>query len=116
LVFTARNQDILYSLPLVGTILGAIISTPQQKFFGRKWSLLQDYTFSIGGVFLQLFAPNFGAFVAGRFWNGIGYGSALAIAPLYLADIVPASYRGISVASSNVSAREATLHSDAVLG
>ncbi|KAJ9132589.1 Major facilitator superfamily domain, general substrate transporter [Pleurostoma richardsiae] len=102
LVFTARNQDILYSLPLVGTILGAVISTPQQNYFGRKWSLIQDYTFSIGGVFLQLFAPNFGAFVAGRFWNGLGYGSALAIAPLYLADIVPASYRGISVASSNI--------------
>ncbi|KAK9364665.1 general substrate transporter [Lipomyces kononenkoae] len=100
--FTARNQDLLFSLPLVGTIFGAWSASPIQRKFGRKWSVIGCYTVSIGGVFLQLFAKNLAMFVIGRTWNGVGYGCAMAISPLYLSEIVPASLRGRAVSSQNI--------------
>ncbi|KAL9931277.1 hypothetical protein V8E36_009884 [Tilletia maclaganii] len=101
LVFSTRNQNLLISLPLVGTILGACLATPLQNFMGRKWALMFCYAFSIPAVFLELFAPNLGAFIGGRLWNGLSYGAALAIGPLMLADMVPTHLRGFSVASAN---------------
>lgn len=68
----------------------------------RKGSLLTCYLFSIAPLFLELFAPNLAAFVCARFWNGLAYGAALAIGPLYLADLVPASLRGRAVTSMNI--------------
>ncbi|KAE8231465.1 hypothetical protein CF326_g3521 [Tilletia indica] len=101
LVFSTKNQNLLISLPLVGTILGACIAAPLQNRIGRKWALMLCYTFSLPAVFLELFAPNLGAFIGGRLWNGISYGAALAIGPLMLADLVPVQIRGFSVASAN---------------
>lgn len=40
LAFTARNQNLLFSVPLVGSIFGAILSTPLQNYCGRKWGLV----------------------------------------------------------------------------
>ncbi|KAK9244828.1 general substrate transporter [Lipomyces tetrasporus] len=101
-VFTARNQNLIFSVPLVGTIIGAWAASPIQLKYGRKWSVTGCYVFSIGGVFLQLFATNLGMFVAGRIWNGVGYGCAMAISPLYLSEVVPASMRGRAVSSQNI--------------
>ncbi|UZJ55551.1 hypothetical protein CBS101457_004871 [Exobasidium rhododendri] len=101
-VLTARNQSILFSVPLTGTVIGALASSPMQARFGRKWSLICSYCFSIGAVFVQLFAPTFPVFIVGRWWNAVSYGSALAIAPNYLADLVPASMRGRFVSAANI--------------
>lgn len=40
LAFTARNQNLLFSVPLVGSIFGAILATPLQNKCGRKWGLV----------------------------------------------------------------------------
>ncbi|KAK0533081.1 hypothetical protein OC842_003095 [Tilletia horrida] len=101
LVFSTRNQNLLFSLPLVGTIFGAMLATPLQNLIGRKWALMACYAFSLPAVFLELFAPNLGAFIGGRLWNGLAYGAALAIGPLMLADLVPVHLRGFSVTSAN---------------
>jgi len=101
-VFTARNQDLLFSVPLVGSIFGALLAAPSNARYGRKWTLIGCYFVSIGGVFLQLFAPNMGAFVAGRFWNTFVTGMAMATAPLYLSEIVPPSMRGRAVTTINI--------------
>ena len=101
-VFTARNQDLLFSLPLVGSVFGALIAPPLNFRHGRKLTLIGSYFMSIGGVFLQLFAPNLATFVIGRFWNCFVTGIASATAPLYLSEIVPSSMRGRAVASINI--------------
>lgn len=101
-MFTARNQDLLFSVPLVGSVFGAIIAPPLNFRYGRKLTLVGSYFLSIGGVFLQLFAPNIAAFVTGRFWNSFVTGIASATAPLYLAEAVPSSMRGRAVASINI--------------
>ncbi|KAL3470263.1 general substrate transporter [Aspergillus californicus] len=102
LVLTARNQNLIFSVPLVGSIVGGIAASPLNNSFGRKWPLVGAYIFSIGGGFLQLFARNIGEFVGGRFLNAIAIGVANATAPLYLSEVVPPSMRGRSVASINI--------------
>lgn len=102
LVLTAGNQTLLLSVPLVGSILGALFAFPLNNFLGRKWPLLLAYLTSIGGTFIQIFSPNIGAFVAGRFIVAIALGIANATAPLYLSEVVPVSIRGRVVSSINV--------------
>ncbi|KAJ5675924.1 hypothetical protein N7462_008821 [Penicillium macrosclerotiorum] len=101
-VLTARNQNLIFSLPLVGSVVGGLLASPLNFHFGRKWPLVTAYIVSLGGGLLQVFAPNLGAFVGGRFINGIAFGIATATAPLYLAEVVPASMRGRSVSSVNI--------------
>ncbi|MCJ1268007.1 hypothetical protein MMC22_007893 [Lobaria immixta] len=101
-VFTARNQDLVFSVPLVGSIIGALLSPVLNTHYGRKWTLIGSYFLSVGGAFLQLFAPNLAGFVIGRFWNSFVTGIAGATAPLYLSEIVPSSMRGRAVTLSNV--------------
>ncbi|KAF7713477.1 MFS-type Sugar/inositol transporter [Penicillium ucsense] len=102
LVLTARNQDLVFSLPLVGSILGGLLSSPLNYYLGRKWPVILAYVVSVGGGLLQVFAPNLGAFVGGRSINGVAMGIAMATAPLYLSEVVPASMRGRSVTSINI--------------
>lgn len=101
-VLTAGNQSLILSVPLVGSILGALGAFPLNNFLGRKWPLLFAYFVSIAGTFLQIFSPTIGAFVAGRFIVSIAMGIANATAPLYLSEVVPVAIRGRVVACINV--------------
>lgn len=66
----AFNQNLLTAVPMIGAALGSFISAPLQKRVGRKRTFLVAYTFfCVPGSILQAFAPNIGAFVAGRVWN-----------------------------------------------
>ncbi|KAJ5139075.1 uncharacterized protein N7515_003923 [Penicillium bovifimosum] len=101
-VLTARNQNLVFSLPLVGSVIGGLVASPMNYHLGRKWPLMAAYVISVGGGLLQVFAPNLGAFVGGRSINGIALGIANATAPLYISEVVPASIRGRCVASMNI--------------
>ncbi len=101
-VLTAVNQNLIFAIPLLGSIIGAVAATPLQNRLGRKGALLFSYAFSLPPLFLELFAPNLAAFVLARWWNGLAYGVALAAGPLYLADLVPARMRGRAVTSMNI--------------
>lgn len=86
-ILTARNQDLVFSLPLVGAVVGGLLASPLNFHFGRKWPLVAAYILSVGGGLLQVFAPNLGAFVGGRSINGVAFGTATATAPLYLSEV-----------------------------
>ncbi|KAJ5099172.1 hypothetical protein N7532_006173 [Penicillium argentinense] len=101
-VLTARNQNIIFSIPLVGAAIGGLLASPLNFHFGRKWPVVAAYIISIGGGLLQVFAPSLGAFVGGRFINGLAMGTAMATAPLYLSEVVPPPVRGRSVSSLNI--------------
>ncbi|CAG8072516.1 unnamed protein product [Penicillium olsonii] len=101
-VLTARNQNLVFSLPLVGSVLGGLLASPMNFHWGRKWPLIAAYIVSVGGGLLQVFAPNLGAFIGGRAINAVALGIVNATAPLYIAEVVPASIRGRSVSSTNI--------------
>ncbi|KAJ5202373.1 hypothetical protein N7449_004452 [Penicillium cf. viridicatum] len=101
-VLTARNQNLVFSLPLVGSVIGGLLASPMNFHLGRKWPLIIAYFVSIGGGLLQVFAPNLGAFVGGRSINSVALGIINATAPLYISEVVPASIRGRCVSSMNI--------------
>lgn len=68
--FTARNLNLIISVPLVGAALGTFIAAPLLKYIGRKRTFLIAYfIMCTPGSLLQLLAPNLAAMVIGRFWN-----------------------------------------------
>ncbi|KAE8144185.1 hypothetical protein BDV25DRAFT_107508 [Aspergillus avenaceus] len=105
---TAHNQNVVFSVPLVGSILGGLAASPLNFHLGRKRPVIMAYVISVGGGLLQVFAPSLVVFVVGRFINGIAMGIANGTAPLYLSEVrgrflvVPASMRGRSVTSLNI--------------
>lgn len=101
-VFTANNQSLIFSTPIVGSVIGALMAPIFQKYVGRKWILIGSYIFGLGGNFLQIFAPNLIAFVIGRLWANYASGLGAATAPLYLSEVCTSAVRGAAVASSNI--------------
>ncbi|KXG51181.1 Major facilitator superfamily domain, general substrate transporter [Penicillium griseofulvum] len=101
-VLTARNQNLVFSLPLVGSVIGGLLGSPMNFHFGRKWPLIIAYLVSVGGGLLQVFAPNLGAFVGGRSINAVALGIVGVTAPLYVSEVVPAPIRGRCVSSMNI--------------
>lgn len=66
----ARSLDLIICVPLVGAAFGAFLAIPLQKRFGRKKPLMLAYALlCLPGSMLQLFAPDLGSLVIGRFWN-----------------------------------------------
>jgi sugar porter (SP) family MFS transporter len=102
LVLTANHQNLVFCLPLVGSIIGAAAAAPLTTRFGRKWPIVVAYVLSVPGTFLQTFAPNLAAFVVGRLFNSIMLAMGTTIAPLYLSEVVPARFRGRAVTSTNI--------------
>lgn len=84
---TARNRNIIFSVPLVGSVFGGLAASPLNFRLGRKPPVLIAYVISIGGGLVQLFAPNLAVFVSGRFMNAIAMGIANATVPLYLSEV-----------------------------
>lgn len=87
-VLTARNQNLVFSLPLVGSVVGGLLASPLNFHLGRKWPLIIAYFVSVGGGLLQVFAPNLGAFVGGRSINSVALGIINATAPLYISEVL----------------------------
>lgn len=87
-VLTARNQNLVFSLPLVGSVIGGLLASPMNFHLGRKWPLIIAYFVSVGGGLLQVFAPNLGAFVGGRSINSVALGIINATAPLYISEVL----------------------------
>lgn len=83
---------------LLGCFIGAIISGPLSKFYGRKLSLIFSavlFTLSAWGSGLPDFLPQtVSALVFFRVIGGLGIGIASMNAPMYIAELAPAKVRG----------------------
>ncbi|CAI6088080.1 unnamed protein product [Clonostachys chloroleuca] len=94
----ARNLNLLTPVPLVGAAIGTFIAPAGMRRLGRKKTMIAAYSLlCTPGSFLQLFAPNMAALVVGRFWNYVGISILTTTAPLYLAEFVPADFRGRAI-------------------
>lgn len=83
---------------ILGTIAGAVIVGRPADRFGRRnvlFVLALLYLFSAIGSAL---AQNWSMFLIYRFLGGIGVGGSSVVAPMYIAEITPASKRGRMVA------------------
>jgi len=82
------------SMALWGTVFGSFFGGWPTERFGRKKTL-----FGIGVLYFvsavgSAFAPEVYSFMLARFIGGLGVGASTVAAPLYIAEISPARWRG----------------------
>jgi SP family xylose:H+ symportor-like MFS transporter len=89
---------------LMGAIVGSVVVAKPTDVFGRRSVL-----FALAAMFLVVsigcaLAWNLGLFILFRFLGGIAVGSASVVAPVYIAELSPAAYRGrlVTITQLNV--------------
>ncbi|KAI1738598.1 general substrate transporter [Xylaria scruposa] len=80
----------------VGSIAGALIAFLVCDRIGRIWATRQLCLLWILGIAIFMgHGNNLGAVYAGRFVAGLGVGQTPVVGPVYIAEIAPASIRGL---------------------
>lgn len=89
-----KQINVLVGALNVCSIFGSLAAGKTSDWIGRRYTIvLAAFTFLCGALLMGL-APNFSYLMAGRVIAGIGVGYTLMIAPVYTAEISPASARG----------------------
>mmetsp|Transcript_19704 Transcript_19704/g.44730 ORF Transcript_19704/g.44730 Transcript_19704/m.44730 type:complete len:622 (-) Transcript_19704:68-1933(-) len=84
-------------------MIGALVSIYVSDKYGRRNTFRAAAIGFIVGVLIMSGAPNYTVLMIGRFFVGIGIGVGLAIDPIYISEIAPASHRGSLVTWSEIS-------------
>ncbi|XP_043709870.1 putative polyol transporter 1 isoform X1 [Telopea speciosissima] len=84
---------------LIGTLslyslIGSAAAGRTSDWIGRRYTIVFAAVIFFIGALMMGFAINYAFLMAGRFVAGIGVGYALMIAPVYTAEVSPASCRG----------------------
>ncbi|GES63264.1 general substrate transporter [Aspergillus terreus] len=80
----------------IGSVGGALFAFLVCDRIGRLWATRQLCALWIIGIAIFMGANgNLGAIYAGRFVAGLGVGQTVVVGPVYLAEIAPASVRGL---------------------
>lgn len=80
----------------IGSVGGALFAFLVCDRIGRLWATRQLCVLWIIGIAIFMAANgNLGAIYAGRFVAGLGVGQTVVVGPVYLAEIAPASVRGL---------------------
>ena len=82
------------SSALWGTIIGALMAGYPGQKFGRRDSLRIMAVFYLLSALGCAFAWNWGSLVAFRIIGGLGIGGSSVLAPMYIAELAPAKWRG----------------------
>jgi SP family xylose:H+ symportor-like MFS transporter len=83
---------------LIGTILGAWLSSKPSDAFGRRRTLSLLAILYLVSAIGSAFAWNWLSFVTARFIGGLAVGGSSVVGPVYIAEISPAGSRGRLVA------------------
>ncbi|KAL7002723.1 Polyol transporter 5 [Sarracenia purpurea var. burkii] len=86
--------EILMGILNVYSLLGSAAAGRTSDWIGRRYTIVLASVIFFAGAILMGFAPNYAFLMFGRFIAGIGVGFALMIAPVYTAEVSPASSRG----------------------
>ncbi len=87
------EQGLVVGAPTLGAIIAASVVGYLSDYFGRKKILLLIAALYLASIVGSSFAINYNMLVAFRFVGGLAFAS-LMIAPLYIAEVSPASLRG----------------------
>ena len=87
-------QGVAMSTALIGCLVGAMVAGAAADKYGRKPLLtVSAVLFTVSAIGTGLFS-DFTLFNIARFVGGMGIGVASALAPMYIAEVSPASIRG----------------------
>ncbi|XP_062187786.1 polyol transporter 5-like [Phragmites australis] len=94
LKITDVQLEILMGILNVYSLVGSFAAGRTSDWIGRRYTIVFAAVIFFVGAFLMGFAVNYGMLMFGRFVAGVGVGYALMIAPVYTAEVSPASARG----------------------
>ncbi|XAR72830.1 hypothetical protein NMG60_11019603 [Bertholletia excelsa] len=86
--------EVLMGIMNLYSLVGAAVAGRTSDWVGRRYTIVIAAVFFFVGAILMGLAPNYAFLMVGRFVAGVGMGYALMIAPVYTAELSPASYRG----------------------
>lgn len=86
--------EILIGILNVYSLVGSAAAGKTSDLIGRRYTIVFASAIFFVGALLMGFATNYSFLMVGRFVAGIGVGYALMIAPVYTAEVSPASSRG----------------------
>jgi MFS transporter, SP family, arabinose:H+ symporter len=88
------QHGIAMASALYGTVVGALLGSWPTDRFGRRATLLWIGILYVVSALGSALAPDVYVFTLARFIGGVGIGISTVAAPLYIAEIAPAEYRG----------------------
>ncbi|KAL2477174.1 Polyol transporter 5 [Forsythia ovata] len=91
---TDLQKEIIMGILNVYCLLGSAAAGRTSDWIGRRYTIVFAGSIFFVGALLMGFATNYAFLMVGRFVAGIGVGYALMIAPVYTAEVAPASSRG----------------------
>ncbi|KAF0908398.1 hypothetical protein E2562_025069 [Oryza meyeriana var. granulata] len=91
---TDEYVEILMGILNLYSLIGSFAAGRTSDWIGRRYTIVFAAVIFFAGAFLMGFAVNYGMLMFGRFVAGVGVGYALMIAPVYTAEVSPASARG----------------------
>ncbi|KAI3448053.1 hypothetical protein Pfo_004718 [Paulownia fortunei] len=91
---TDVQKEVVMGILNVYSLLGSAAAGRTSDWIGRRYTIVFAGAIFFVGALLMGFATNYAFLMVGRFVAGIGVGYALMIAPVYTAEVAPASSRG----------------------
>lgn len=86
--------EILMGILNLYSLIGSLAAGRTSDWIGRRYTIVLAGAIFFVGALLMGFATNYAFLMVGRFVAGVGVGYALMIAPVYTAEVSPASSRG----------------------
>ncbi|PKI58794.1 hypothetical protein CRG98_020784 [Punica granatum] len=86
--------EILAGIINMYSLIGSAMAGRTSDWVGRRYTIVIAGAIFFAGALFMGFATNYAFLMFGRFVAGIGVGYALMIAPVYTAEVAPASSRG----------------------
>ncbi|GAB4853920.1 Polyol transporter 5 [Ancistrocladus abbreviatus] len=86
--------EILSGIINIYSLVGSAAAGRTSDWIGRRYTIVVAGAIFFIGALLMGLATNYAFLMVGRFVAGIGVGYALMIAPVYTAEVAPASSRG----------------------
>ncbi|XXG89155.1 hypothetical protein AAC387_Pa12g1228 [Persea americana] len=88
------QSEILMGIINIYCLIGSTVAGRVSDWIGRRYTIVVAAAIFFVGALMMGLAPNYAFLMVGRFVAGIGVGFALMIAPVYTAEVAPASTRG----------------------
>eukprot|EP00262_Sarcandra_glabra_P017950 TRINITY_DN62_c0_g1_i1.p1 TRINITY_DN62_c0_g1~~TRINITY_DN62_c0_g1_i1.p1 ORF type:complete len:538 (-),score=40.51 TRINITY_DN62_c0_g1_i1:319-1932(-) len=86
--------EILAGIINLYSLVGSAFAGRTSDWIGRRYTIVFTTVILFVGALMMGFATNYAFLMVGRFVAGVGVGYALMIAPVYTAEVAPASSRG----------------------
>ncbi|MQL82753.1 hypothetical protein Taro_015250 [Colocasia esculenta] len=99
---TDTQIEILAGILNLYSLVGSAAAGRTSDWLGRRYTIMVAAVFFFLGALLMGFATNYAFLMVGRFVAGVGVGYGLMIAPVYTAEVSPASYRGFLTSFAEV--------------